>query len=122
MTQGKAEEGKRPAWRHRLTEDVVRWLAQGGVKKIAHGWKMTGVDTADYWIDLHRETDSRRFSTDFLTTNGYFEFRPNWRELVVSTPLGDQAVKDLEKIDEWERQNAADRVEFERLKQKFQDR
>ena len=115
-------EDTRPAWKHDIPEENVRWLssASGGfITKITHHWKMTGADTADDWIVLHKDKQERKFPSNFLNTNGYFEFRPNWRELVVPTYRGEQAIKDIATIDAWEKKNARDRAEFERLTRKF---
>lgn len=114
---------ERPAWRHTLSETDVRWFAEGSITMISHHWEMTGVDTSRDWIDLHKgkedETKKRSFASNFLSTNGYFEFRPNWRELVTPTYRGEQAIKDLEAIDVWEKKHKRERAEFERLKVKF---
>ena len=110
----------RPEWKHQIPEADARWLSGGLIVKITHHWKFTSEDTTEDWIELHRADGSaRRFPSAFLNTNGYFEFRPNWRELVQPTYRGEQARKDFEAIDKWEKENAAERAEFERLKSKF---
>lgn len=108
----------RPKWTFDAPEEEVRWLAKGMINEIKHHWEMTGVDTADDWITLHREGDSRRFRSSFLNS-GLFQFKPNWRELVVPTYEGERAIKKIEEIDQWEKRNARDRADFERLKAKF---
>lgn len=113
-------EDVRPKWAHKISEADVRWLATG-VTKITHHWEMTGADTSRNWIELHKEKqkEKRAFPADFLNANDYFQFNPNWRELVVPTYYGERALKDLETIDAWEKQNQRDRAELARLKKKF---
>ncbi len=109
----------RPSWNHKLSEEQVRWLASG-VVKITHHWEMTGADTARDWIELHKKDGAKRvFPTGFLN-DGLFQFRPNFRELVVPTYQGEMAIRDLDKIDEWEKKNQRDRADYERLKRKFE--
>ncbi|WP_202306462.1 hypothetical protein [Mesorhizobium sp. L-8-10] len=107
-----------------MSQADVLWLAAGFITKITHHWRMTGVDTSEDWIELHRgksdgTKERRRFPSSFLNTNGYFEFRPNWRQLVTPTYRGENAIKDLEAIDAWEKKHARQRAEYERLKKKF---
>lgn len=114
---------ERPAWKYELSEAEVRWFIDGSITKITHHWEFTDVDKSRDWIELHKGKEGagkRSFPSNFLNTNGYFEFRPNWRELVEPTYLGKQAIKDLEAIDAWEKKHKRDRAEFERLKAKFE--
>ncbi|WP_192246124.1 hypothetical protein [Mesorhizobium silamurunense] len=108
----------RPKWKHKISEADVRWLASG-VIKITHHWEMTGADTSRNWIELHKEKEKRSFDSSFLNDNDYFQFKPNWRELVVPTYYGERAIQDLAAIDAWEKKNQHDRAELERLKRKF---
>lgn len=109
----------RPKWTHKISEEEARWFFNGFITKITHHWEMTSADTSKDWIVLHKEKSERRFPSSYLNTNGYFEFKPNWRELVVPTYQGEKARKDIEAIDAWEEKNKRARSEFERLKKKF---
>lgn len=127
MTTDLIPDDTRPAWKHEIPEETVRWFYSGGfITKITHHWKMMGADTSEDWIVLHKQSSmdggkmvERKFPSSWLNTNGYFEFKPNWRELVVPTYRGRDAIKDIETIDVWEKKNQRERAEFERLKRKF---
>lgn len=111
-------ETERPKWTHETAEDLARWLVSDFVTKITHHWEMTGPDTSRDWIVLHREKDSRTVPTRFFTNNPDFEFSPDHACLVRERPYS-KVRDDIEKIDKWEKANARDRSEFERLKRKF---
>lgn len=108
----------RPKWTHKTPEDVARWLVGDHVTKVTHHWKMTGVDTSTEWLMLHKDKDSRQFSTNFFRDNPEFEFAPYHAGLVRERPYA-KVRETIDKIDAWEKANARDRSEFERLKKKF---
>lgn len=112
------QEDKRPEWLHRTPEDLARWLVGHRVIKIAHHWEFTGVDTSRNWITLHSDQEKRDVSSDFFRNNSEFVFDPDHAGLVSERPYG--RVRDtIEAIDKWEKANARDRSEYERLKVKF---
>lgn len=109
----------RPVWRHKMTEKDVAWF-NASITKITHHWEMTDVDKSRDWIELHREDKVKRsVPVDFFRKNSYFEFCPDHRSLVTPTYEGREAIKDLAAIDAWEKRHAAERAEYERLKEKF---
>lgn len=80
---------------------------------------MTGADTATYWLMLHREKNgSREVPTNFFEKNNEFAFSPDHAGLVQEQPYT-KVRETIAKIDAWEKNNASDRSEFERLKAKF---
>jgi len=122
------ETETRPAWKHKTSEELARWIASHSIIKITHGWEMTSADTADNWIELHAKVsqdgkaekwEMRRVPSNFLTESNYgaeFSFRPDHARLVKVS----QAVRDsIDAIDKFEAKNKRERAEFERLKRKF---
>jgi hypothetical protein len=110
----------RPKWIHETPEDVARWLLNHHVTKITHHWEFTSADTARDWITLHSSDGKRQreFPSAFFRNNQEFEFAPDHAGLIRPRPysrVGDS----IRAIDQWEKANAHDRSEYERLKQKF---
>ena len=111
----------RPEWKHSITEVDARWFLAGMIVKITHHREMTGEDTSRDWVELHTEDRGKKsVASSWLNTNGYFEFKPNWRELVTPTYRGEQLRKDFDAIEAWEKKNQRDRSEYERLRKKFE--
>lgn len=111
-------EDARPQWTHQTPEALARWLVSHHVTKITHHWEMTGVDTSRDWITLHSEKEKRDVASSFFLNSREFEFSPNHAGLVQEVAYA-KVREAIEKIDKWEKANARDRSEFERLKKKF---
>lgn len=109
---------ERPKWTHQTPEELARWLVGHRITKITHHWEMTGVDTSREWIVLHAENSEKRFPSRFFRENTEFEFAPDHVGLVQERPYAGVR-KSIDNIDAWEKANARDRTEFERLKSKF---
>jgi hypothetical protein len=116
---------ERPTWNHKISIDDFRWLNAVSIVKITHEWEMISEDQARHWIELHANEnttfDKARAYDSFAEVAPYFEFRADHRSLLSLTFVGERARKDLRAIDEWERINKRDRMEYERLKRKFGD-
>jgi hypothetical protein len=108
----------RPEWKHKTPEDLARWLAGNHVTKITHHWEMTGPDTSRDWLMLHSKTSERQVATRFFTNNSEFAFAPDHAQLVSEQPYA-KVRETIKQIDDWEKKNARDRLEYERLKTKF---
>lgn len=110
----------RPKWSHDTPEALARWLVSNFVTKITHHWRMTGPDTSEDWIELHSEKEKRRVNTYFFSDNHDFSFSPYHAGLVqVRNKYPESVRQTIDKIDLWEKANARDRADFERLKKKF---
>lgn len=113
------DDDVRPPWPHKIPEEVARWLAASFVVRIDHQWKMTGVDTSHDWLVFYRtDGESREFPTAFAEMWPEVHFSPNHASLVRFKPYPDVRAT-LDQINAWEKKNARDRSEFERLKRKF---
>lgn len=109
----------RPKWDFNVDEKLFRWLASKRVIEIKHKWKMITAEAGAYWIELHAK-DGSCIETHELPED-FFVFRPNSIGLIELTQKGRQARQCMAKIDEWKIKNEKDRIEYERLKQKFGD-
>lgn len=109
----------RPEWKHETPEPLARWLVSRAVTKITHHWRFTGEDTSENWIELHTDkNEKRRVASGFLNVSREFEFCPDHARLVRERTYSGVR-ESIEKIDAWEKKNARDRSEYERLKVKF---
>lgn len=114
----------RPVWDFTLSEEAIRKLDRNFIA-ITHHRVMTSVDTTSEWIELHENAG------DFFKPvrgKGYpaprgweqfFKFHPNHAGLLCATSEGLRAIKRLDEIEAWEKRNAAERAEYERLRAKF---
>lgn len=108
---------KRPEWDFPLTELQVKNLTQM-IVKITHHWEFTDVDRTRNWIEFHPDKGKA-----FRAPDGWqklFEFAANHHNtLIVPNYHGDRALKRLDEIKDFEKRNAKERSEYERLKAKF---
>ena len=106
----------RPSWGFTLTELQVRKL-NSSITKVTSHRTQTGVDTSRDWFEFHCDDGP------FIVPDRWddlFEFKPYWAGLILPTWKGKEAIKRLKEIDAWEKENAADRAEYERLSAKFE--
>ena len=119
----------RPAWPHKVSEDLARWIYGHAVTKITHHWRMTSADTSEDWLELHategdkKEPVKKMVGTRELLGGSHWHaqdgifFNPDHARLV---QVAGKIQETIRKIDEWERRNEADRAEYDRLKKKFE--
>lgn len=114
---------KRPAWDWSIPIETFEFIA-AGVKAITHHWEMTGADTSKDWVVLHTENGDFKASTyPSLHRDGVwklFEFSPDHRGLLSLTWEGKKAQDRARAIYEFDKENAKEKAEFERLKAKFE--
>ena len=109
-------ESTRPIWGQKLTETQVQNLRHA-VVRISHHWEMTGCDTSRDWVVFHTQDGGK-----FVAPDGWkdlFEFSPDHKGLIIPNYKGREACKVLDKIQAWEKQNANDIAELNRLQQKL---
>ena len=114
-------QNARPAWPHKnISEADFRKIVNAGViKRIEGKWEFTGEDTSREWLEA-------------TSSNGKTIVLPRaWEEVMVfvgksSSPglfrfnyFGEKCLETIKIIDTWEKKNASDRAEYERLKAKF---
>jgi hypothetical protein len=110
------ENNPRPKWsRTDISEDDARWLRDHSVKRIDSKWAMTGVDTADYWLDLHADGAKKPYRLNTLPD--CVRFTPNYSRGMLA--LSDYVVRDVDAIDQWEKRHKKDVSEFKRLQKKL---
>lgn len=113
-------EKVRPEWPFKeMTEAEFRKVCSlGMIEKCFSGYTMTGADTADYWLKLQSRKKvivaPKRFLEAFKFVG--FGYAPG---LFDFTYLGLKMWDVKEAIDAWEKNNANDRAEYERLKAIF---
>jgi hypothetical protein len=111
---------QRPEWNHPISEADARWLYKNAITKITHHWKFTSEDTTENWVEVHTDAKTtRRFPSGYFTDSQYWRFAPNHRALITPGYAAERAIKDINAIDAWEKKNATERAEYERLKRKF---
>ncbi len=118
---GEGDEDARPEWGFKeMSEADFRGVKEFGlIVSVKAEWKFTGADTSEEWLTATRgDGRSIRMPQNW---RGVFEFvgLSHVPGLFGETYLGKRMREQLEKIDKWEKKNAADRREFERLKAKF---
>jgi hypothetical protein len=106
----------RPIWGQKLTESQV-WKLRGCIVKITHHWEVTGCDTSRDWVEFHTK-DGGKFRAP-CGWKDLFEFSPDHRGLINPNYVGREACKVLDNIRAWEKQNANDIAELNRLQQKL---
>ncbi len=106
----------RPDWpdHWEVTEEQARFIDRG-VTVIRHGWKFTGPDTSEDWLDLIIE-DGSSMSVDRLPKEVFFQPDFYYRGLL---SLQSEVKSKLMQIDRFEKVNAEDRELYERLKARF---
>lgn len=120
-----SDPNKRPLWLYgdQMSELDFHLMMRGPIKTIKHMWRMTGVDSAEYWLELGQQVGTGiswlKKPTDFFTKQSLFAFHPDYRTLVVLTAYGEPAKANMEQIALWEEKNEADRRKYEELKKKF---
>ena len=108
----------RPSWGLKISErDFEKMDVR--MKGVRSQWKFISEDQTENWWE---------FSSDLKT---WFRSPPHWREcfefsrdeyeLLTLTYKGREAREKLQAIRSWEKKNARDRSEYERLKKKFGD-
>jgi hypothetical protein len=104
----------RPDWpdHWEVTEEQARFIDRG-VTVIRHGWKFTGPDTSEDWLDLITE-DGSSMRADRLPKEVFFQ--PDHRCLL---SLQSEVKSKLMQIDHFERANVIAREVYERLKARF---
>lgn len=106
----------KPKWPFDMPEEFARWMASGRVTKITHHWRFTGVDTSEDWIEFHIGKESRRCPVRSWGSGGEVVFRPDHCRLVA---LRDDVLERVKEIEAWEKSEARDIAEYQRLTKKL---
>ena len=118
-------EDTRPEWTFDIPEKLMRWIRDHNIPTLKSGWRMVGVDRSEEWIELiandgsTREVKDQRFYRkpcvwDYIKLN-----ESGGHSIVKYTSQGESARDLLDKIDLFEKNHAAERAQYERLRKKF---
>lgn len=117
------DEEHKPKWAWKLPEHLFRALGPQAmnIKKVEHGWAFTSEDTSKYWLEIWGADGPMTIIPQHEVGAFFelFEFAPHDTGLLRLTYKGAAAADRLRAIDEFERRNHKERVEYERLKRKF---
>lgn len=112
----------RPSWGFKgMTESDFRKIHRiGAIVSVEARWEMTGADTSREWLEVETRAGAvivlPHSWKEALTFVGHSS-NPGLFKL---TYEGERMRAQAEAIDKWEADNAQERIEFERLKAKFE--
>lgn len=110
----------RPAWTCPIDAETFRWLLRR-IVAIKYQSRLISADRSEEWLELSTETETRIFPYDFLNREDrFFEFDARFGGLIRLTYKGEQARKQLEARDKWDKENEKDLADYHRLKAKFE--
>lgn len=116
----------RPIWGFDIPERLIRWLRENRIKSIRAGWRMTDVDKSDNWVDFVAENnETRRAPHGYPGSPSIWDYvklnKLGGYSVIEWTERGKRAARRMKEIDDFDQRNAAERAEYERLKEKFGD-
>lgn len=113
----------RPVWDFDMSENDARWFYRHAVDKITTSYTMTSADTADTFVHFYAGKNVLTRPSHYLEAHAdVLDVSPDGHRVIQFWAVNYRAermIKRLEEIDKWEKKNARDRSEFERLKKKF---
>jgi len=112
----------KPEWKYPIREDLVQWLCDNMVCTISIKTVNMTDDDGDHWIVLKTgdTTNVRRVRTEFFE-DGLFKISAGYWGLVKVDRKGEEMIECLNKRREYEEKYETERVEYERLKKKFNE-
>lgn len=107
----------RPVWDFKYPEDDARWLLSRRIVRIEAQTDMGHDYQTESWVDLYDGSGEKR---KFSAFPEYMVFRPGFGELLARSHIAERMRTAIAEADVWDKANAKELAEYERLKAKFE--